>query len=276
MTRVAVTGPRGFLGRALITQARRRGVDLVPISLPRTPQALEPAFHRDCLADAQPDAVIHCAAVLQPRSNEDFAVNGRLPLIMAEALFDAWPSATFLHVSSLNVIQETRHDPYTRSKRYAEDALAGSTAAIIRPGLIWSWENDGGAGRVSAYLQRPLPFHPVPFPGPRFRPVLVADLAAALLDLVGGDLRKKRINVCGDIEFSLWELVRTLSETHGGRPVPLPTGFIERMLPKTVLRRLPTPLRSFNAVGDEALSGRDEEQLLVLPFTKPNDGENST
>jgi nucleoside-diphosphate-sugar epimerase len=273
MTRVAVTGPRGFLGRAVVAEAHRRGFDVVPFSLPRTPQALTPAFQRDLLAKARPDAVIHCAAVLRPRSDEDFAVNSRLPPIMAEALSDARPAATFLHVSSLNVIQESRHDAYTRSKRQAEMALAGSPAAIVRPGLIWSWDNGGDSGRVSAYLQRALPFHPVPYPGPRFRPVLVADLAAALLDLVGGDVRGKRINVCGDIELTLWELVRALSESQGGRPVALPIGFIERIFPKAVLGRLPTPLRSFSAADDDTLCGRDGERLLILPFTRPTSGD---
>jgi uncharacterized protein YbjT (DUF2867 family) len=191
---------------------------------------------------------------------------------MAEALSDIRPSATFLHVSSLNVLQESRRDAYTRSKRQAEQALSGSAAAIIRPGLIWSWDNDGGAGRVSAYLRRALPFHPIPYPGPRFRPVLVVDLAAALLDLIDGDVSGKRVNVCGDAEFTLWGLVSALAKLHGGRPVPLPTGIIELFLPKTILRSLPTPLRSFAAVNDEALSGQDGDHSLILPFTGPPGG----
>ena len=102
--------------------------------------------------------------------------------------------------------------------------------------------------------------------------VAVTDLAGALLDLVGGDIRGKRINVCGDVELTLWELVRALSKSHGGRPVALSTGFIERMLPKTIFGRLPTPLRSFTTLGDEVLSARDGELLLILPFTRPPSG----
>ncbi len=270
--RVAVTGAGGFLGRALMAQAKQRSIDVVPISLPHTPTALEPDFQREILTEARPDAVIHCAAVLRPRGDADIAVNARLPFIMAEALSAVRPAAVFLQVSSMNVIQESRHDAYTRSKRQGEQALAGSAAAIVRPGLIWSWQGDGGARQMTAYLKRPLPFHPVPYPGPRFRPVLVDDFAGALLDLAGGDIRGKRVNVCGDTEWALWELVRALAKSHGGRPVAMPTGFIERTLPKAILGPLPTPLRSFAPLADATLSGRDGEQLLILPFPGPPSG----
>ena len=123
---------------------------------------------------------------------------------------------------------------------------------------------------MSTYLQRALPFHPIPYPGPRLRPVLVADLAGALLDLIDGDIHGDRINVCGDVTLTFWELVRALSESCGGRPVALPTGFIERMLPKVVLGRLAAPLRGFTAVSDEELSSRDKERSIILPFTKPS------
>lgn len=272
MTRIAVTGAGGFLGQALITETGKRGIDAVPISLPRTSQVLERAFHKELLEKIRPDVVIHCAAVLRPNNDKDFAVNVRLPVVMAEALSEVRPTAAFVHVSSLNVLQESRLDAYTQSKRQAEDALTGLDVAIVRPGLIWSWINKGGAAQISAYLKRPLPFHPVPFPGPRFRPLLIDVFASAVVDLaVGGDIGGKRINACGDSEWTLWDLISALSKMHGGRPVPLPTGLIEHMLPKPVLGRLPIPLRSFAAVDDGILQGRDGDQALILPFTGPPD-----
>lgn len=265
--RLIVTGARGFLGQAIVEEARNRDYSVEEVSLPRSQKILDKVFYSELFERARPDAVIHTAAVLHPKNKKDFAVNSLAPRVIADALNETNQSASFIHISSLNVALASRRNPYTKSKREAEKNLAGAGARIYRPGLIWSWEGKGEAAKLFAYLRLPLPIHPMVYPGNLYLPVLVKRLAKALVDESTMGPGPEIINVLGDQALSVWDLAKIASGGYGKRLMPVPTEFLETALPNSLLERLPVSIRSADSTSiDESIS-LPADRTLFLPFS---------
>lgn len=267
--RIGLTGANGFLGRALSSALRDASIERIPISLPRSPQALDGNFLDKLAAGLDVDAVFHLAAVRHPANAHEIAVNAQLPALLEKAILQARPETRFIHLSSINAVQPDRTDSYSASKRQAEAALAGTGAIIIRPGIIWSWAPDAGgdAGRLRNYLNRSLPFFPVPFPGPTYKPVLVEQLASRIVDLLKDPKPASIINAFGDRPLTIWDLAKN----SGARLLPVPTGFIEKFLPRTLSNRLPVVLRNIDLSVPSSDLGFAADETWNLPFTLPSE-----
>jgi nucleoside-diphosphate-sugar epimerase len=269
--RVGLTGSGGFVGRALLNLLRTTSFDAVQIKLPKSSKVFDRSVLTDLLADLSLDALVHMAAIRHPANEYELAVNARLPGLLKEVMAQFFPVARFVHISSINTVLSERKDSYSKSKRLAELALEDSGAIIIRPGVIWSWKPDAGgdAERMRNYLARPLPFHPIPFPGQSYRPILVEDFADRIVDLLTEKNPPSVINALGDKSVSIWELANIMSSNAGVRLLPIPTAFLEKLLPGAILQHLPVALRSADLSTPNEFFRQPAEVTWQIPFSTP-------
>jgi nucleoside-diphosphate-sugar epimerase len=157
MTRVAVTGARGFIGGHLAAALAARGDRPVPIRRPFDPAVLTAAFR-------EVDVVVHLAGILAAvRERDFFAGNVDTTRIVGESARAA--NVRLVHVSSLaaagpSPASKPRVEddppspitPYGRSKLEAERIVTGTPGLkwiILRPGVVY-----GGGDRAMLPLFR--------------------------------------------------------------------------------------------------------------------------
>ena len=273
---IGVTGSSGFLGKALVEALGKSSLNVAPISLPRTSEALQSDYLENLAGELEVQAVFHLAAVRKPGNHHEFEVNARLPSKLAKAFEKMNPKVQFFHLSSLNAVLSERRDAYSRSKRQAETLLENSNVTLIRPGIIWSWSSNSGgdAKRLRKYLELPLPFHPIPFPGQLYRPILVEDLVDRMVNLLEENPLPGTIDVQGDQDTTIWELAKCIAKETRSRLVPVPTFFWEKLLPNRLLKHFPVALRSSDASKPDKNMGKVADEVWEFPFhlsSKKND-----
>jgi len=269
--RIGVTGSNGFIGRTLLNSLRSNSLDAVPIVLPKSPDVFDPSVLERALAMSSLDVVVHLAAIRNPTNDYEFSVNAKLPALLEKIVARRFPAARFIHISSINTVISERCDAYSVSKRRAENELKDSAAIIVRPGIIWSWKTGqgGDAERLRNYLSLPLPFHPIPFPGQLYRPVIVEDFADRLAALIAEKDAPSVINVLGGMPVTIWELAKCLSSATKVKLLPVPTAFLEIFFPAGMLRHIPVPLRSTDSTTPENSMGLPADLTWELPFSIP-------
>jgi nucleoside-diphosphate-sugar epimerase len=247
---IAVTGATGFVGRALLEEAAKRGLEVR--ALTRRVQAKMPGVEwvpgdlhdRKALAKllTKAEAVIHVAGVVNTPDPMGFHlgnVEGTLKVVEAAVAFGT-PRLVF--VSSL-AAREPQLSKYGHSKLHAEKLVAASGLdwTIVRPPAIY-----GPRDREILELFRLAKWGVVPMPPPgRSSLIHVADLSRLLLALVPASERVTRQKFEPDDGreegWSHRELARAIGWAVGRRPwVP--------HLSKATLERL--------ARVDKALRGR--------------------
>ncbi|HET9977456.1 MAG TPA: complex I NDUFA9 subunit family protein [Burkholderiaceae bacterium] len=239
MTRVAVLGGSGFLGRSVCERLTRIGdgdVIVVPTRRLAHAQALGPLPTVEVIeADVHDDralasviggcdAVVNLVAILHGDEAAFDRVHVALPRRLAAACRAAGVRRV-VHVSALGVAPDAP-SMYLRSKARGEAALreAGLDLTILRPAVIF-----GAADRflnLFAKLQSVFPVMPLAGAKARFQPVWVEDAAEAVVRcLRRRDTIGQTIEVAGPEVFTLAELVRLAGRWAGHeRPiVPLPS-----------------------------------------------------
>ena len=200
---ILVTGAGGFIGQALVTELRERGVEFVGVM--RRPaqnyvvvDLCDALAVRSLLASVRPDLIINLAAVgvhHDYRSAEEVVnVNVRLPVLLAERMPER---CRLVHVGSMseylggaNVTEAAPRGSdtlYGRSKIAADDLLALIPRSIVRARVF-------GVIGVGERMSRLIPTivnswksnQPILLSdGAQVRDVLhVSDVARALLSLV--------------------------------------------------------------------------------------------
>jgi dTDP-4-dehydrorhamnose reductase len=230
-TRLLVTGGTGYLGGELMRRAPAVGT--WHTSEPTAPGDWLRLDVRDSVAvrreleRRRPAAVIHTAYRQDDRAT---TLDGAAAVAEAAASV----GARLVHVSSDVIFDGTKPGPYTeedppspitdygRAKADAERAVraAHSGAVIVRTSLIYGGREPGrherlareaaeGRGRT-AYFEDELR-----------SPVLVEDLAGALLELAGRD-EEGILHVAGPDAVSRYEFARLLAQAHGlsGERIP--------------------------------------------------------
>lgn len=203
MTVVAVLGPTGFIGSAVVSALRARDAEVLPVQAPRlstrarTVEQLETqaageddAALADALAEA--DVVVNAAGVADATAGgEDalFGANALLPLVVARALARRESPARLVHVSSAAVQGRTGRldespdvapfSPYSAAKALGERAVLGRPGVVIfRPTSV-----HGPQRAVTQRLVGVLRSRAASVAGRRSRPtpqVLVANTADAI------------------------------------------------------------------------------------------------
>ena len=239
MTRIAVLGGTGFLGRSVCERLTRAGgggdTIVVPTRRLSHAQALRPlptvevveADVRDARALAAVlagcDAVVNLVAILHGDEAAFERVHVALPRHIAEIARREGVKRV-VHVSALGV-GPGAPSMYLRSKTDGEAVLqsAGLDLTILRPSVMF-----GAADRflnLFATLQAVTPVVPLAGAAARFQPVWVEDVAEAIVRTLHDRRHVGRIAECAGPEvFTLAELVRLAGRWSGHeRPiVPLP------------------------------------------------------
>lgn len=260
---IGITGASGFLGQALLAKITCRGYQAVVIKLPRTEEVMNLNVLVQILDEANPDIIVHTAAVRHPRTALSNYVNTHLPSLLAQSLHLINKNSLFIHISSINVTISALQDKYSRSKRAAEQFITLSGVTIIRPSLIWSWNGQGDAGRLARYLDKNLPFHFMFYPGNKYYPILVEDLTELIIKIAESSFRDKVINVIGNMPCTLWQLTSYLAERHNKTllPIPLPTTGLTALAPKI--------LRSVDYATFDCITCKPADLTVRLPFSLP-------
>ena len=313
---IFVTGGAGFIGSHLLRLAVSRGMDVRalwhqrPITVPGVEvvrgDLLEPAPWLEALAGV--DAVIHCAAALDPVESEAVAdrLNHQATVHLAQIAADAGvPVMVF--VSSIAAIG-FRFDAglmpvdapcapttaYGRSKRAAEEALLGRIAAgripgemrlvVVRPPTVY------GEGERMNFLAltRAIDRRAFLVPGRgdnRTSFCYVGNLAEGLLWAAETDGVRGVMHIADDRPVTLREAAETIAAALGRGLLPLPFPMpIARALALVIdrvfrsLGRPPplSPARLNTLTADCALDTRATEALGFRPSTNFTDGVRRT
>lgn len=244
MTRVAITGGTGFVGRNVAGRLRAAGHEVVIVARPGT-HAAAPDAGRSIVeaaltdagalarAFARCEAVVHCAGINRERGADTFE---RVHVAGTAAVVDAAREARVQRVVLLSFLR-ARHDGpsrYHRTKATAEDLVrsSGLSWTVFRSGVI-----HGRGDHLLDHLSRA--FHTFPvfglvgFRERRIRPVAVADVARLLSAAALGDdrLANRTITILGPDKLTLEAAVRRVAQVVGRRPlfVPLPIA-VHRLL----------------------------------------------
>ena len=140
--RIGITGSNGFLGRIFSNEVLVRDHSFVRIPLPRDSKLQDKIFLRDHLSQFKVDALIHCAASLMPRTSQENHLNVEIPAILSDFFTSSIPANRFIFLSSYKVSIPSLADPYSQSKRLAEQRLKAS-GHCLRPDLVWDWNGKG-------------------------------------------------------------------------------------------------------------------------------------
>ena len=230
-TRLLVTGGTGYLGGELMRRAPALGTWLT--SEPTAPGDWLRLDVRDSVAvrreleRRRPAGVIHTAYRQDDRAT---TLDGAAAVAEAAASV----GARLVHVSSDVIFDGTKRGPYTeedppspitdygRAKADAERAVraAHSGALVVRTSLIYGGSEPGRHERLAreaAEGRGRLGF----FEDELRSPVLVGDLAGALLELAGRD-EEGILHVAGPDAVSRYEFARLLAQAHGlsGERIP--------------------------------------------------------
>ena len=275
---ILVTGASGLLGLTFCLEASKRhetvyGVahtqplDSAPFTVLRR-DLLSNNSARDLIEEAQPDCVVHCAALTSVDGCEEnpglaFALNRDVPAQLAGLSAEA--GARFVHVSTDAVFDGERGD-YTEADApnplnvYGRSKLAGERAVVERnaDALIvrvnfFGWSMPGDRSLSEFFLGRLRTRRTAPgFTDAYFCPLLANQLSNILLDLVIAGL-------CG-----LFHVVsrEALSKYEFGRAVARQFGLDEELvLPSSLLGSgLAAPRASLLTLNSQKASralGRD-------------------
>ena len=224
---LAVTGATGFVGRALLEEAQRRGVEIR--ALTRRKQPVLPGIEwihghlgdRKALAELVDgaEAVVHVAGVVNTPDPTGFHlgnVEGTMRLV-EQSVSEGVPRLLF--VSSL-AAREPHLSRYGESKRHAEKVVmaSGLDWTIVRPPAIY-----GPHDREMLEMFKAARWGVLPMPPPgRASMIHVRDLARLLLALVpGGEDVTHRVFEPDDGREDGWshrEMARAIGWAVGRRP----------------------------------------------------------
>ena len=269
--RIVITGAGGQLGSVLAAQAARRGYDVLALTSAQW-DITDPGAAERIVQGG--DVVINCAAYTNVDGAESdestaYAVNAAGPEHIARACARA--GARLIHVSTDYVFSgdfgEASPRPYEPSDEtrplgvYGRTKLAGEVAVLdALPQAIvvrTAWVYTGGTGTDFVAVMRRLAAGDGPVDvvdDQSGSPTYVADLAAALLQVAGGDVSGPILHAANEGAISRFEQARAVFEECGADP--------QRLRPVSTAQ-FPRPAAR---PGYSALAGRESAERGLTPL----------
>lgn len=216
MSKVAVTGANGFIGRNLVLRLNEAGHDVVQIAHDLNVDALAEKL-------SSVDFLVHLAGVNRPESELEFETGN---LGMAQRLVQALlQRSTPLPIIFSSSIQAEQDNPYGRSKRAAEELFAAYGERSGAPVHLWRLPNVFGKWCRPQYnsvvatfchnIARGLPIT-INDPAARLRLVYVDDLLDSLLATIESD-GKVYVELGPVYETTLGELAALIKDFSDSR-----------------------------------------------------------
>ena len=251
MPLLAITGATGFVGRAIVQQARADGYQVRAIV--RNPPAVPldaKLFTGDVLdqkmlttAFAGVDAVIHLVGIIRESGDQTFDRMHRQATGNVIAAVKSVGVKRFVHMSALGV-RPNAQSRYHQTKWAAEEVVRQSGLAwtIFRPSLIYGPGNQSIS--TLEKIVRLAPVIPVLGDGrSKIQPVSVAIVAKCFIAAVNHpSAMEKTYDLCGPVAFTWNELYdKLLASQNRHKPkfhIPLPAA---RMLATLAEWFLPAP-----------------------------------
>jgi len=232
--RIAITGTRGTLGKALTRHAEAAGHTLLHLNRPEC-DVTDPTATLRAIGDFKPDVVIHPAAYTNVDGAESepevaYAVNGLGTRNVALACVEA--DAALIYVSTNMVFDGTKGSPYTEfdapcphgvyatSKRAGETYVEHLMARFYIARVSWLYGRDGDSfvhkivraadarGALSVVADEIA------------TPTYAEDLAQALLKLAGTGLYGW-YNMVNEGECSRFDYAREIMRLAGREHIPM-------------------------------------------------------
>ena len=267
--KIAITGSGGLLGNSILQAAKAKGATVYKIHFPASDECIFfDSVVSNLVSIDSCDYVINCAASKSPKQPFDFYLNSKVPRIIESYIIDHNLSCKLIHISSINVLIDSLRDKYTKSKKIGEESLVASSTIIVRPGLIWAPDLDPLLLRISTFFRKSYMPKFMLKPGNLYNPVHPQVLANFIIDyLERGFFTTRAINVMGENQFSLWDLMEDVAQKNNSKLIPIPTSFfrfipwawgIDNLGMGEIFNQMLTIDRS-------KISLRDDD-LVVLPF----------
>lgn len=264
---IAISGAGGMLGSHLckiLNTSKTHNV--FNLSLDHEYKKINKALLIEFVVKNEIAVIVNCAATMDLKNDNDYKVNANLPRLLYDVLQENNSnSLKFIHISSINVLLESRTNLYSRSKRAAENSLRDTSAIILRPHLIWSKTDEGDRKKLLNYINSPFPLKPVPYPGHTFCPVDVDSLASYICETLSRDINSAIINIQGDKKYSLWDLSNSLNGAKK-KLIPVPTLFVEKIFPSKIKNLFPLSMRSTNTLDYNYELASKESFSVNLPM----------
>jgi uncharacterized protein YbjT (DUF2867 family) len=221
--KVLVLGASGFIGSAVAAHLVERSFDVrAGARRPDAARRLMPAFDwvaadfrdlttldawRPLLDDV--DAVVNCVGALQDGAGESLKLAHEQGPSALFAACEAMGVGRLIHISAVGADEEAG-TAYARSKRFTEKALQATKInwVIVRPSLVIGRAAYGGTALMRGLAALPLVI-PLIGGAQTFRPVMVPDLAEAVVRLLGSAApTRTTLEIAGSQALTLADVLR--------------------------------------------------------------------
>ena len=229
---ITILGYSGFIGSSLCKSLKNlytiKKLNLRNIDLKKKDYELINLFTKKLKKSKY---VINCCASLKPKSEQDFLINSKLPIIIQKTLLKLNNKSHFIHFSTLNVFIDQRTDDYTLSKNLGEKRLKNKKTSIIRLPLIIDNLNKnqlkGNLSTLNKYLDNKF-FHiyPMIYPGHIYQPIKIKDFILFIKKLLNKKQKKFDYNLVGKNTLSLWDIYKMIAKKKKKKIIKINTKFL--------------------------------------------------
>ena len=232
---ITILGSSGFIGSNLCKSLKKsykiKKLNLRKLNVSLKEQQLINLFNNKFKKSKY---IINCCASLKPKSNQDFFINSKLPIIIQKTLSKMKNKPHFIHISTLNVYLDQRTDDYTLSKKLGEIKLKNKCTSIIRLPIIINdidkRQSTGNLNKLNNYLdQKFLPVYPMLYPGHLYQPIEIKNLNLFFKSFLKKKKKLFTYNLVGKNKLSLWDMYEMIAKKKNKKIVRINTKYLNFM-----------------------------------------------